>query len=59
MKRCFSVLFLGLLLSGFALARPADAALVPVRATHQRVQRHHAHKAAKHHHPKRPHRHGV
>jgi|CZKR01.1.fsa_nt_gi hypothetical protein len=54
MKRCFSVLMLALLPS-FAVAAPTDAALIPVMANHQRVQRHRAHKAAKHHRPKRPH----
>src|ERR1035441_4368065 len=37
------------------LSAPPDAALIPVMANHQRVQRHRAHKAAKHHRPKRPH----
>ena len=59
MKRCFSVLMLAVLSSIFAVARPSDATLIPVKATHQRVQRHRAHKAAKHHRPKRSHHHAV
>ena len=59
MKRCFSVLILALLTTAFAAALPSDASLVPARAIHQRATRHHAHKAGKHHHPKRSHRHSV
>jgi hypothetical protein len=59
MKRCFSVLILALLSTAFAAALPSDPSLVPVRATHQRATRHHAHKAGKHHHTKRSHRHSV
>ncbi len=58
MKRCFSVLILALLTTAFAAALPSDASLVPARATHQRATRHHAHKAGKHHHPKRS-KHGA
>ena len=54
MKRCFSVLSLILFAVTLALATPSEARLVPVRATHQPAQRHHAHKATKHHHAKRP-----
>jgi hypothetical protein len=56
MKRCFSVLTLALLTATVAFAAPSEARLSPVRATHQRVRHHHAHKAAKHHQPKRSHR---
>jgi hypothetical protein len=59
MKRFFSVLMLAVLTGTFSLAAPSEAALTPVKATHQRVQRHRAHKAAKHHSPKHSHRHGV
>jgi len=58
MKRFFLVLMLTLWSSAFVLAAPPQATLTPVKATHQRVQRHRAHKAGKHHTPKR-HRHGV
>ena len=59
MNRFFSVLMLAVLTSAFSLAAPSEAALTPVKATHQRVQRHRAHKAAKHHRPKRSHHHAV
>jgi hypothetical protein len=61
MKRCWSVLMLCVLSTGFALADIPNASLTPVKATHhrdKRVHRHRAHKAAKHHTPKR-HRHEV
>jgi hypothetical protein len=61
MKRCFSVLMLCILSSAFAVAAPPRATFTPVKATHHRdprVQRHRAHKAGKHHIPKR-HRHAV
>jgi len=58
MKRFFSVVILVLLTTALAMARPADARLLPVRAAHQRARHHHAHKAGKHHHPKRP-KHGA
>jgi len=41
MKRFFSVLMLAVLTGVFSQAAPSEAALIPVRATHQRVQRHH------------------
>ena len=61
MKRFFSVFLLVLvLLSALcALARPSNARLIPVRATHQRAHRHRAHKAGKHHRPRRAHHHSV
>jgi hypothetical protein len=43
------------LFCGFAWSMPSQARLVEVRATHQPVQKHHAHKATRHHTPKRPH----
>jgi hypothetical protein len=55
MKRLIPVWMMVALFCGFAWSLPAEARLVPVRATHQRVQRHHAHKAGKHHAPKRTH----
>ena len=51
MKRFFSVLTLAVLTSTFCFAA-SEAALTPVKATHQPVKHHHAHKAAKHHRPK-------
>ena len=59
MKQFFSLLMLAVLTSAFCLAAPSDAALIPVRATHQRVQRHHAHKAGKHHRSKHSHHRSV
>jgi len=56
MKRVLSALMLCVLSSAFSLAAPGHIALTPVKATHQHVQRHRAHKAVKHHTPKR-HRH--
>ena len=58
MKKFLTVFVLLLLSSVFAVADTPHATLVPVRRTHQRVQRHKAHKAGKHHTPKR-HRHSV
>ncbi len=55
MRRCLSVLILILLSTAFGLARPADASLIPVKATHQKARRHHAHKAGKHHRARRAH----
>ncbi|MFZ1140648.1 MAG: hypothetical protein ABR881_03740 [Candidatus Sulfotelmatobacter sp.] len=59
MKRFFSALMLAVLTSAFSLAAPSEATLILVKATHQRVHRHRAHKAAKHHRPKRSHHRGV
>jgi hypothetical protein len=56
MKRILSVLMTCLLASAFAWATPPQATLTPVRATHERPIRHRAHKAGRHHTPKR-HRH--
>ena len=56
MKRFLSVLALCGLMCSFAWASPRQASVIPVRATHQRAQRHKAHKAGKHHTPKRHHR---
>jgi len=56
MKRIFSVLMMCLLSSTFMSAAPGQATLTPVSATHQQAQRHRAHKAGKHHTPKRAHR---
>jgi hypothetical protein len=53
MKRFFSVFLLVLLWAACALATPSDARLILVRATHQRVHRHRAHKAGKHHRARR------
>ena len=55
MKRILSVLMMCVLSSMFALAAPPHATLIPVKATHPHAQRHHAHKAGKHHTPKRHH----
>jgi len=55
MKRFFSVLMFAVLTSAFSLAAPSEAVLTPVKATHQPVKHHHAHKAAKHHRPKHSH----
>ena len=57
MKRCLSVLILVLVLlsTAFALGRAADASLIPIKATHQKAHRHHAHKAGKHHRVRRSH----
>ena len=54
MKRFFSVLTLAVLTSTLCFAT-SEAALIPVKATHQPVKHHHAHKAAKHHRPKHSH----
>jgi len=59
MKRFFSLLMLAVLTSVFCQATPSEGALIPVRATHQRVQRHHAHKAARHHRAKHSHHRSV
>jgi hypothetical protein len=64
MKRLFFLLMLAVLSCACAYASPATshARLTPVKSTHYRrdprVNRHRAHKAAKHHAPKR-HRHAV
>ena len=54
MKRLFSVLMLAVLTSTLCLAT-SEVALIPLKATHQPVKHHHAHKAAKHHRPKHSH----
>jgi hypothetical protein len=51
-----AVFSFSLLCTAFAAADASNASLVPVRRTHHPVTRHHAHKAVKHHTPKRPHR---
>ncbi|HET6178351.1 MAG TPA: hypothetical protein VFE61_15565 [Candidatus Sulfotelmatobacter sp.] len=56
MKRLLSVLMMCVLASGFALASVPQGTLTPVRATHQPTHRHRAHRAGKHHHPKRHYR---
>jgi hypothetical protein len=56
MKRLLSVLITFVLASAFSWAAPQQASLIPVKARHSHVQRHHAHKAGKHHRPKRHHR---
>jgi hypothetical protein len=61
MKRLLALLLTLVLFSSFGWAGPSPASLVPVKATHhrdKRVQRHRAHKAGKHHTPKR-HRHAT
>jgi hypothetical protein len=61
MRRCFSVFVLCVFSSLVAWAAP-QATLTPVKWGHHRdprVQRHHAHKATKHHAPKRAHRQGA
>jgi len=55
MKRLISFLLLLVLSTAFAWAAPTRASVVPVKATHARVQRHHAHKATKHRTPKHHH----
>ena len=59
MKRFLSLAMMFVLASAYALAAPAQATLQEVRATHQRPVRHHAHKAGKHHRPRRAHHHAV
>ncbi len=57
MKKLIAVAVVTLsLLCAFAAADTSNASLIPVRKTHQRVTKHHAHKAVRHHTPKRPHR---
>jgi hypothetical protein len=53
MKRFLSLLFTCLLFGALAWAAPQQASLTLVKAKHPRVQRHRAHKATKHHQPKR------
>ena len=53
MKKFFLLLLLGIVSSTFALADTPHASLSPIKKTHPRVRRHHAHKAAKHKAPKR------
>jgi Ni/Co efflux regulator RcnB len=55
MKRFLSVLMLSVVASSFAWAASSAATLTPVKATHPRARHHHAHKAKKHHMPKRHH----
>jgi len=55
MRRLISFLLLFVMSTAFAWAAPRRASVVPVKATHARVQRHHAHKAAKHRPPKHHH----
>ena len=59
MKRCLAVLMLIVASSTFALASTPRATLTLVKKTHyhrdKRVTRHKAHKAGKHHTPKRQH----
>jgi hypothetical protein len=55
------VIALGMMVAmfcGLAWSTPSQARLVEVRATHQQVQKHHAHKATRHRAPKRT-RHSV
>lgn len=59
MKRFFSVLMMCVLSSVFLFAAPGQATLTPVARTHQRAHRHRAHKAGRHHTPKRAHGHTV
>ena len=59
MRRFLSVLIMCTLASAFAGATPTRTTLTPVKATHQRPQRHKAHKAGKHHTPKRHRHHKV
>ena len=56
MKNLIAVAALSLIFSAFAAAETSHASLVLVRKTHHHVTRHHAHKAVKHHTPKRRHR---
>ena len=53
MKKLFLLLLLFIVPSTFALADTPHVSLIRVKKTHQRVKRHHAHKAAKHKAPKR------
>ena len=53
MKKFFLVLLMCLVPTAFALADTPHASLILVKKTHQRIKRHHAHKAAKHKAPKR------
>ena len=59
MTRFFSAMMICVLTCAFAWAVPNQASLVPVKATHQHAQRHKAHKAGKHHAPKRHRYHTV
>jgi len=56
MKRLFFLLFACLLAGASAWATPQRASLIPAKTAHRHVQRHHAHKAAKHRQPKHTHR---
>jgi hypothetical protein len=56
MKKVIAVAVLLMLCIAFAAADTSNASLVVVKKTHQRVIKHHAHKAGKHHTPKRRHR---
>jgi hypothetical protein len=58
MKRYFLLPIL-ILTSAFSLAAQSDAKLVLVKTNHHRVQRHRAHKAAKHHRPRRQRHHSI
>ena len=53
MRRLISFLLLLVMSTAFAWAAPPRASVTPVKATHARAHRHHAHKAAKHRTPKR------
>ncbi len=57
MKRLF-LLLVACFATSACFADVSHASLIPVKATHPKVHRHHAHKAVKHHTPKRK-RHAV
>jgi hypothetical protein len=62
MKRFLSFLTTCFLACSFAWAVPnqgSQASLIFVKATHPPVHHHKAHKAGKHHAPKRPHHHSI
>ena len=58
MRRVLLLMIAFLMASVFSWATPRQGSLVLVKATHPPVHRHRAHKATKHHAPKR-HRHAV
>jgi hypothetical protein len=55
MKRILSIVLMPMLFSAFTLADAAQPSITYVKRarSHQKTQHHHAHKATKHHMPKR------
>lgn len=56
MKKLIAVAALALFSTALAVADASNASLVLVKRTHHPVTKHHAHKAVRHHTPKRRHR---